>query len=99
MSACDALLLTSAHEGSPNMVKEALACNLPVVSVAVGDVRERLSKVRGCVLCEDDRPETIARGIETVLSDTRPFDGRRGVTDLDEAALCRRLIAIYREVA
>jgi teichuronic acid biosynthesis glycosyltransferase TuaC len=99
MNACDALLLTSRHEGSPNMVKEALACNLPVVSVAVGDVRERLSQVRGCALCEDDRPETIARGIETVLADTRPFDGRLGVTDLDEAALCRRLIAIYREVA
>src|ERR1051326_4365927 len=99
MNACDALLLTSRHEGSPNMIKEALACNLPVVSVAVGAVRSGLRKVRGCGLCGGDCPARLRRGIETVLADAGPFDGRSGVTDLDEADLCRRLIAIYREVA
>ena len=50
MNACDVLLLTSLHEGSPNVVKEALACNLPVVSVPVGDIPERIGRVPGCVV-------------------------------------------------
>ena len=44
-NAADVLLLTSYHEGSNNSIKEALACNLPVVSVDVGDARERLQEV------------------------------------------------------
>ncbi len=96
MSACDVLLLTSAHEGSPNVVKEALACNLPVVSVDVGDVRERLEHVGGCVVCDDDRPSTIAAALATALFDDRPFMGRQAVAHLDEAVLTTTIVLIYR---
>ena len=45
LNASDALLVTSRYEGSPNIVKEAMACGLPVVTVPVGDVAERLAGV------------------------------------------------------
>ncbi|HWC74050.1 MAG TPA: glycosyltransferase family 4 protein [Gemmatimonadales bacterium] len=98
MSAADVLVVTSMLEGSPNVVKEALACNLPVVSVAVGDVPERLRGVTGTELCEDDRPETIAAGLERVLRRGGRIDGRTAVRDLDEELLTERVIDVYRAV-
>src|SRR5207245_888140 len=50
-SAADAMILCSDREGSPTAVKEALACNLPVVANDVGDVRDILSGVAGARLC------------------------------------------------
>src|SRR5439155_732241 len=67
MNACDALICTSSQEGSPNVVKEALACELPVVSVPVGDVPLRLRGIEGCEVCADDQPETLAAALDRVL--------------------------------
>ncbi|MDP9341259.1 MAG: glycosyltransferase [Actinomycetota bacterium] len=98
MGACDALVFTSMHEGSPNVVKEALACDLPVVSVDVGDVRERLAGVEGCVVSADDRPETLAEALRGVLDRGGRVDGRAAVRDLDEAALTARVVEVYEGV-
>jgi teichuronic acid biosynthesis glycosyltransferase TuaC len=98
MSACDALVCTSMQEGSPNAVKEALACNLPVVSVRVGDVPLRLRGIAGCELCPDDRVETVAAGLERVLRRGSRIDGRSAMKHLDERILTRRLIDIYQSV-
>ena len=97
MSACDALLLTSLHEGSPNVVKEALACDLPVVAVDVGDVRERIEHVPGCVVTADDRPTTIAAALAGLLDRPGAFRGRQAVTHLDEDLLTDQVVSIYRE--
>jgi len=98
MNACDALIFTSLLEGSPNAVKEALASNLPVVSVAVGDVPERLRGLDGCVVCADDRPETIAFELSRVLQRPERTNSRDGVLDLDERVLTQRLIGIYEAI-
>jgi glycosyltransferase involved in cell wall biosynthesis len=98
MSACDALLFTSMLEGSPNVVKEALACDLPVVSVPVGDVPTRLRGVAGCELCSDERPETIAAALERVLRRGGRAAGRAAVRELDERLLTQRVIDVYRSV-
>ena len=98
LNACDAMVFTSMQEGSPNAVKEALACNLPVVSVPVGDVPLRLEGVKGCELCPDDRAETIAVALERVLRRGGRSEGRAAVQHLNEHFLTERLIDIYRSV-
>ncbi len=98
MNACDALIVTSMQEGSTNVVKEALACNLPVVSVPVGDVPERLTGVEGCEVCYDEAPDAIAAALERVLRRGRRVDGVRAVSNLDERLLTERVIAVYRSV-
>lgn len=98
MSASDALVFTSMQEGSPNVVKEALACDLPVVSVPVGDVEERLKGIEGCELCADERPETIAAALRKVLARGGRVHGREAVAHLDENLITARVIDIYRSV-
>jgi glycosyltransferase involved in cell wall biosynthesis len=67
MNSCDAMLMTSLIEGSPNVVKEAMACNLPVVSVTVGDVGELLSGLPGYHVCPRDATVLAAALVELLL--------------------------------
>jgi teichuronic acid biosynthesis glycosyltransferase TuaC len=96
MSACNTLLLTSLHEGSPTVVKEALACNLPVVSVDVGDVKERLAVAGVGLVCPSTTPEAIAEGLFKVLQDPERSDSRSRIAELDESRIVQRLLQIYR---
>jgi glycosyltransferase involved in cell wall biosynthesis len=99
LNACDALLMTSFWEGSPNAVKEAMACDLPVVSVPVGDVRELVGDVPGCAVRDRDAGD-LARGLAEVLAAGRPSEGRaalrRKQLDLETAAM--RVRAVYDTV-
>ena len=100
MNACDALVFTSREEGSPNAVKEALACDLPVVSVPVADVPLRLQGIPGCEVCADDSPPTIAAALERTLrrNERSAGRGREAASQLDERLLTSRVIDIYRSV-
>jgi len=95
MNACDVLVLTSKHEGSPSVIKEALACGLPVVSVDVGDVRQRIGEVQGCILCADDSPETIAQGLAQVLQARSRINAAHAIADVDERIVAQRIIDVY----
>lgn len=101
MNAADALILTSVAEGSPNVVKEALACNLPVVATDVGDVAELLEQARRCrVMAVDSSAEEIAAALVDVLRDAPARTCSRDETrHLDSDVIAGRLTSIYRNLA
>ena len=98
MNACDLLLLTSSHEGSPTVIKEALACNLPIVALDVGDVRSRIADVEGCEVCTDQTPSAIASAMGKVLQRNRRVEGRASVMELGDDLLAGRIADLYRQV-
>ena len=98
MNAADCLLLTSTTEGSPNAVKEALACDLPVVSTPVGDVRTLLDGVSPSAVAEPN-PEALGSAIVECTRDRRRSDGRDRTAWLDERAIAQRILDVYRRTA
>jgi glycosyltransferase involved in cell wall biosynthesis len=96
VNAADAVILTSRHEGSPNTVKEAMACNVPVVSTDVGDVRERMAEVSvgGVGDSESELVELLAGVLET----DRRSDGRAAVREVSWDRIGDRIVDIYRDV-
>nr|WP_295923764.1 glycosyltransferase family 4 protein [uncultured Dyadobacter sp.] len=95
LSAADAALMTSHTEGSPQFVKEALACNCPVITTDVGDARHWIAGVEGCYLTSYE-PADVADKLRKVLSGTVSIRGREAVQSLDNRLIARRLIEIYR---
>lgn len=97
MNAADVLLLTSDKEGSPQVVKEALACNLPVVSVPIGDVPDLTSGISGCRICNRD-PADIAENLTSVL-ETGRCDGRPRIeSHYSLPVIADSVLGVYRDV-
>ncbi len=96
-NATDLLLLTSLWEGSPNVIKEAMACNCPIVSANVGDVKDVIGDTRNCYVTSNDRQE-VASAIEKILTDGRRTDGRDKIQHLDSNLIARKIIDVYDEV-
>ena len=97
LNASDVVLLTSLHEGSPNVIKEALACNVPVVSVDVGDVRERIEGIAGCYLAAPD-PADLASKLALIHAGPRRVAGRIKVQHLSLEHVALLLKEFYEEV-
>lgn len=100
LSASDVLLLTSRHEGSPTVVKEALACGLPVVSVDVGDVAERIEGLEGCHLAQPD-PADLAAKLCLVRQRGRRLDSAPAgrLKELSIVSVAQKLKRCYEEIS
>ena len=100
-NAADAVLLTSKWEGSPNVIKEALACNRPLVSTDVGDVRERVEGIEGCYVAESRAPQEIMGLLQKALAFERKTCGREKLIadGLGHLAVAKKLESIYKGVS
>lgn len=94
INAANVVVLTSAHEGSPNAVKEALACNVPIVSVDVGDVRERIAGIDGCFVAAPS-PADLADKLRRCLERREPIEGRERVAELSLESIAAEVHRIY----
>ncbi|MDR3412363.1 MAG: glycosyltransferase [Formivibrio sp.] len=97
INASSTLLLTSLDEASPTIVKETLACNVPVVSVDVGDVAERLERISGCHLAEAN-PANLALKLRLVWERRERLCCRERLTDLSNIAVAQQLKTFYDEI-
>jgi glycosyltransferase involved in cell wall biosynthesis len=96
-SAADVMLLTSFHEGSNNSLKEAMCCNLPVVSVDCGDSRERLAGVGNSFLVDAYDAQRLADAVLRVLRSGERSNGRESVAAIDLPQIARRVRRVYDE--
>jgi glycosyltransferase involved in cell wall biosynthesis len=96
MSACDALVFTSYQEGSPNIVKQAMACNLPIVSTDVGDVREVIGKTDGCLISSAD-PTVFAARVSDVLRRGERTQGRQDIGHLARPVVAAKILDVYEK--
>ena len=94
MNAADAMVLTSKREGMPNTVKEALACNLPVVATDVSDLATLLAPASHSVVDDDD--DVLVETLRTVLGRGGRSNGRTVVEPMGVEAQLDKLEAVYR---
>ena len=97
MNAADALLLTSYWEGSPNVIKESMACNLPIISVDVGDVKQVINYTFNCFLINYSEDE-IAERLKIIYDNRLPSNGREKISHLNDVVIAKRIINIYEKV-
>lgn len=99
MNACDFQLTTSFRESGPLVVKEAMACGTPVVSVDVGDVREVVGNTEGCFIAERD-VDDIAEKIKQALAFKGKTNGRQRIISLglSNDLVAKQIVSIYNDV-
>ena len=100
LSAVDCMLMTSKSEGSPQIVKEAIATGCPIVSVDVGDVKERINGLNNCVIA-DRNPQSIAEAMKSVIDNGQRIESgeeKIKAEGLDNEGVARKIVSIYKKV-
>ncbi len=97
MNAVDILIVTSHSETGPLVVKEALACNCPIISTDVGDVKELANGTKNCYIVEYDAKQ-IEQRIRDILSSNKKSDGRAAVKHISLEKIATDVYSVYKRV-
>lgn len=97
INGAELLLMTSFSEGSPQIIKEAMACNCPIVATDVGDVREVIKGTQGCFLTGFN-PMDVAEKIAQALAFKGRTNGREKIAHLDNRRVAQKIINVYKSV-
>lgn len=99
LNAADVLVLTSFMEGSPNVIKEAMACNCPIVTTDVGDVKLVFGETKGCYITTFE-PEDVAEKINLALVYGKRTNGRNRILELgyDSEQIANRILKVYSNI-
>ena len=100
MCAVDCLLVTSIAEASPQVIKEAMACGCPIVSVDVGDVAERTEGVDGCYVVPTREPKNIEEALKKAMAFEGKTNGREKILEygLTNDLVAKQLMKIYEQI-
>ena len=95
--AADVLMLTSFLEGSPNVIKEAMAACCPIVATDVGDVRYVIGSIDGCYVLDSFSPHEAAEKLVKALAFNQRTDGLNVLKEkgLDANSVAEKIINLY----
>ena len=98
MHTIDILCMTSTIEGSPQIIKEAMACNCPIVATDVGDISEVISGTDGCFITSF-KPEEVVEKINFALEFNKRTNGREKIMHFDNKNIAEKVFDIYKMVS
>jgi teichuronic acid biosynthesis glycosyltransferase TuaC len=103
LSKLDCLLMTSLSEGSPQIIKEALACGVPIISSNVGDVKSLLQAVKNCYVINSFIAEDFVEKIIEIIKlrpDKRAVSGKEKLEllELDQKSVCSKIFQLYKHI-
>ena len=102
--AADVFALSSDFDNSPNVVLEAMACGLPVVTTDVGGVREFVAEGAGGLVVPPNDAAGLAAALRTYLvspinaRSAGAFNRSRAITEFSWRASALRLLDVYDHV-
>jgi glycosyltransferase involved in cell wall biosynthesis len=97
LNACNLTLLTSKSEGSPQIIKEAMACNCPIVATDVGDIKKVIGETEGCHITSFD-PSDVARKITLALQLNERTNGREKIIHFDNKLIAEKVYKVYKKL-